>query len=295
MHAGCRGAGAPDPAVVERMSRRIWPRPGEPPLVMGILNVTPDSFADAGRFSRLDAAVAHAEAMVAAGADIIDIGGESTRPGASPVAESAEIDRVVPVIRELARRTPCLLSVDTSKPNVMRAAVDAGAGMINDVCALRRQGAVEMAAGLGVPICLMHMQGEPASMQEAPAYRDVVAEVKEFLAARVAACEAAGISRGSLLIDPGFGFGKDLSHNLQLLRSLREFTALGLPVLVGLSRKSMIGALTGKPVGERLHGSVALAVYAALQGASVVRVHDVGPTVEALRVIGAVMGARADE
>jgi len=277
------------------MSRRIWPRPGEPPLVMGILNVTPDSFADAGRFSRLDAAVAHAEAMVAAGADIIDIGGESTRPGASPVAESAEIDRVVPVIRELARRTPCLLSVDTSKPNVMRAAVDAGAGMINDVCALRRQGAVEMAAGLGVPICLMHMQGEPASMQEAPAYRDVVAEVKEFLAARVAACEAAGISRGSLLIDPGFGFGKDLSHNLRLLRSLREFAALGLPVLAGLSRKSMIGALTGKPVGERLHGSVALAVYAALQGASIVRAHDVGPTVEALRVIGAVMGAMADE
>lgn len=152
-----------------------------------------------------------------------------------------------------------------------------------------------MAAGLGVPICIMHMQGEPASMQAAPAYRDVVAEVKEFLVARVAACEAAGIPRGSLLIDPGFGFGKDLSHNLQLLRSLREFTALGLPVLVGLSRKSMIGALTGKPVGERLHGSVALAVYAALQGASVVRVHDVGPTVEALRVIGAVMGARADE
>ncbi|GIK34156.1 MAG: dihydropteroate synthase [Gammaproteobacteria bacterium] len=280
---------------MERVSRRTWPRAGEPPLVMGILNVTPDSFADAGRYSRLDAAVAHAEAMVAAGADIIDIGGESTRPGASLVAESAEIDRVVPVIRELARRTPCLLSVDTSKPNVMRAAVDAGAGMINDVCALRRQGAEEMAAGLGVPICIMHMQGEPASMQAAPAYRDVVAEVKEFLVARVAACEAAGIPRGSLLIDPGFGFGKDLSHNLQLLRSLREFTALGLPVLVGLSRKSMIGALTGKPVGERLHGSVALAVYAALQGASVVRVHDVGPTVEALRVIGAVMGARADE
>lgn len=280
---------------MERVSRRTWPRAGELPLVMGILNVTPDSFADAGRYSRLDAAVAHAEAMVAAGADIIDIGGESTRPGASLVAESAEIDRVVPVIRELARRTPCLLSVDTSKPNVMRAAVDAGAGMINDVCALRRQGAEEMAAGLGVPICIMHMQGEPASMQAAPAYRDVVAEVKEFLVARVAACEAAGIPRGSLLIDPGFGFGKDLSHNLQLLRSLREFTALGLPVLVGLSRKSMIGALTGKPVGERLHGSVALAVYAALQGASVVRVHDVGPTVEALRVIGAVMGARADE
>lgn len=295
MHVGCRGAGLPDPTAVERVSRRTWPRAGEPPLVMGILNVTPDSFADAGRYSRLDAAVAHAEAMVAAGADIIDIGGESTRPGASPVAESAEIDRVVPVIRELARRTPCLLSVDTSKPNVMRAAVDAGAGMINDVCALRRQGAEEMAAGLGVPICIMHMQGEPASMQAAPAYRDVVAEVKEFLVARVAACEAAGIPRGSLLIDPGFGFGKDLSHNLQLLRSLREFTALGLPVLVGLSRKSMIGALTGKPVGERLHGSVALAVYAALQGASVVRVHDVGPTVEALRVIGAVMGARADE
>lgn len=295
MHAERCGPGPSDRAAVGRVSRRVWPRPGEPPLVMGILNVTPDSFADAGRFSRLDAAIAHAEAMAAAGADIIDIGGESTRPGAAPVAESAEIDRVVPVIRELARRVPCLLSVDTSKPNVMRAAVDAGAGMINDVCALRRKGAEEVAAGLGVPVCLMHMQGDPASMQAAPAYQDVVAEVKEFLAARVAACEAAGMPRSSLLIDPGFGFGKDLTHNLQLLRSLWEFTALGLPVLAGLSRKSMIGALTGKPVGDRLHGSVALAVYAALQGASVIRVHDVGPTVDALRVTGAVMGAMADE
>ncbi len=276
------------------MSGRICLQAGGPPLVMGILNVTPDSFSDAGRFSRLDAALAHAEAMAAAGAAIIDIGGESTRPGAPPVTEVEEMRRVVPVIEALARRIPCLLSVDTSKPNVMRAAVDAGAGMINDVHALRRPDALATAAGLGVPVCLMHMQGEPASMQVAPAYLDVVAEVRGFLATRIAACEAAGMPRASLLIDPGFGFGKDLSHNLQLLRSLREFTGLGLPVLVGLSRKALIGALTGKPVGDRLHGSVALAAYAALQGVSVIRVHDVGPTVDALRVIGAVIGATVD-
>lgn len=257
---------------------------------MGVLNLTPDSFSDGGQHLHRDAAIAHAEAMVAAGADIIDIGGESTRPGASVVSEGEEIDRVLPVIEALSSRLPCLLSIDTSKPAVMRAAVAAGAGMINDVRALQGEGALEAAHGLGVPVCLMHMQGEPARMQWAPAYEDVVAEVTAFLLGRVAACEAAGMSRDLLLIDPGFGFGKGLGHNLELLRALPELMALGLPLLVGLSRKAMIGVLTGRPVGERLHGSVALAVYAALQGAAVIRVHDVGPTVEALRVIAAVQG-----
>jgi len=258
---------------------------------MGVLNITPDSFSDGGRYLRPDAAVAQAQAMAAAGADIIDIGGESTRPGAPAVDEAEEIARVVPVIEALATRVPSLLSIDTSKPAVMRAAVAAGAGMINDVRALRCAAAIETASGLGVPVCLMHMQGEPATMQAAPAYDDVVTEVTGFLLARVAACEAAGMPRNRLLIDPGFGFGKDLSHNLCLLRALPALAGLGLPLLVGLSRKAMIGALTGRPVGDRLHGSVALAVYAALQGAAVIRVHDVGPTVEALRVIRAVKGS----
>ncbi len=265
--------------------------PVDRPLVMGVLNVTPDSFSDAGRYSRLDQAVMHAEAMAAAGADILDIGGESTRPGASAVSEADEMARVIPVLEAVARRVPCLLSIDTSKPAVMRAAAAAGAGMINDVRALRRPEALEAAAGLDVPVCLMHMQGEPASMQLAPAYDDVVAEVTSFLLGRVAACEAAGVARSRLLIDPGFGFGKNLSHNLQLLRALPALAGHGLPVVVGLSRKAMIGALTGKPVDDRVHGSVALAVYAALEGASVIRVHDVGPTVEALRIIRAVKGS----
>lgn len=264
---------------------------GGQPLVMGVLNITPDSFSDGGRYLRPDAAVAQAQAMAAAGADIIDIGGESTRPGAPAVDEAEEIARVVPVIEALATRVPSLLSIDTSKPAVMRAAVAAGAGMINDVRALRCAAAIETASGLGVPVCLMHMQGEPATMQAAPAYDDVVTEVTGFLLARVAACEAAGMPRNRLLIDPGFGFGKDLSHNLCLLRALPALAGLGLPLLVGLSRKAMIGALTGRPVDDRLHGSVALAVYAALQGAAVIRVHDVGPTVEALRVIRAVKGS----
>lgn len=257
---------------------------------MGVLNLTPDSFSDGGRYLQRDAAIAHAEEMAAAGADIIDIGGESTRPGASAISEAEEIDRVVPVVEALASRVPCLLSVDTSRPAVMRAAVQAGAGMVNDVRALRLPGAVEAACGLGVPVCLMHMQGEPMRMQWAPSYGDVVAEVTAFLLDRVAACEAAGMSRELLLVDPGFGFGKGLGHNLELLRALPRLVALGLPLLVGLSRKAMIGALTGRPVGERLHGSVALAVYAALQGVAVIRVHDVGPTVEALRVVTAVQG-----
>lgn len=259
------------------------------PRVMGILNVTPDSFSDGGRFASRDAALRRAGAMVAEGADLVDVGGESTRPGARPVSVQEELDRVVPVIEALAGDLPVPVSVDTSKPEVMRAAVAAGAALINDVAALRRPGALAAAAELGVPVCLMHMQGEPGTMQESPTYRDVVGEVAAFLAGRVSACEAAGMARDRLLIDPGFGFGKTLAHNLALLRGLPRLGALGLPVLVGLSRKSMIGALLGDvPVEGRLHGSVAAAVLAAERGAAIVRVHDVGPTVQALRILAAV-------
>jgi dihydropteroate synthase len=261
------------------------------PRVMGILNVTPDSFSDGGLFASVDTALRRARAMAAEGADLIDVGGESTRPASVPVSLQEELDRVIPVIEALARELAVPLSVDTSKPEVMHAAVAAGAGLINDVAALRRPGALAAAASLGVPVCLMHMQGEPGTMQRDPTYDDVVSEVAAFLAARVAACEAAGIERGRLLVDPGFGFGKTLAHNLALLRGLPRLAALGLPVLAGLSRKSMIGALLGDvPVEERLHGSVAAAVLAVERGAAIVRVHDVGPTVQALRILAAVGG-----
>jgi len=259
--------------------------------VMGILNVTPDSFSDGGDFATREAALRHARQMVADGADLIDVGGESTRPGAPPVSVAEELDRVIPVIEALASELAVPVSVDTSKPEVMRAAVAAGAGLINDVAALRRPGALAAAAALRVPVCLMHMQGEPGTMQQDPAYGDVVAEVAAFLAGRLAACEAAGIPRERLLVDPGFGFGKTLAHNLALLRGLPRLASLGAPVLAGLSRKSMIGALLGGvPVGERLHGSVAAAVLAVERGAAIVRVHDVGPTVQALRIVAAVGG-----
>jgi len=259
--------------------------------VMGILNVTPDSFSDGGDFATREAALRHARQMVADGADLIDVGGESTRPGAPPVSVAEELDRVIPVIEALASELAVPVSVDTSKPEVMRAAVAAGAGLINDVAALRRPGALAAAAALRVPVCLMHMQGEPGTMQQDPAYGDVVAEVAAFLAGRLAACEAAGIPRERLLVDPGFGFGKTLAHNLALLRGLPRLALLGVPVLAGLSRKSMIGALLGGvPVGERLHGSVAAAVLAVERGAAIVRVHDVGPTVQALRIVAAVRG-----
>ena len=259
--------------------------------VMGILNVTPDSFSDGGDFATREAALRHARQMVADGADLIDVGGESTRPGAPPVSVAEELDRVIPVIEALASELAVPVSVDTSKPEVMRAAVAAGAGLINDVAALRRPGALAAAAALRVPVCLMHMQGEPGTMQQDPAYGDVVAEVAAFLAGRLAACEAAGIPRERLLVDPGFGFGKTLAHNLALLRGLPRLALLGVPVLAGLSRKSMIGALLGGvPVGERLHGSVAAAVLAVERGAAIVRVHDVGPTVQALRIVAAVGG-----
>ena len=259
--------------------------------VMGILNVTPDSFSDGGDFATREAALRHARRMVAEGADLIDVGGESTRPGAPPVSVAEELARVIPVIEALADELAVPVSVDTSKPEVMRAAVAAGAGLINDVSALRRPGALAAAAALRVPICLMHMQGEPGTMQQDPTYGDVVAEVAAFLAGRLAACEAAGIPRERLLVDPGFGFGKTLAHNLALLRGLPRLASLGVPVLAGLSRKSMIGALLGGvPVGERLHGSVAAAVLAVERGAAIVRVHDVGPTVQALRIVAAVGG-----
>ena len=260
----------------------------ERPVVMGILNVTPDSFSDGGRFDEPARALAAAAAMVEAGAGIVDIGGESTRPGAPAVDEAAEIDRVVPVVEMVSAQLDVAVSVDTSKPGVMRAAVAAGAAMINDVRALAEPAALDAAAGLGVPVCLMHMQGEPRTMQEDPRYADVVGEVLAFLEDRVAACEAAGIPRASIVLDPGFGFGKTVEHNVALLRNLRQFTVLGMPVLAGLSRKSTLGALTGRPVDERVAASVAAAAIAVVNGASIVRVHDVAASVDAVRVAGAV-------
>ena len=259
---------------------------------MGILNLTPDSFSDGGRFVARDAALCHAEAMVEEGAAIIDIGGESTRPGAQPVSVDEELARVVPVIETLAGEISTPISVDTSKPEVMHEAVAVGAGLVNDVLALRQEGAVETAAGLQVPICLMHMQGEPRTMQQNPQYRDVVSDVAAFLAERVTVCEAAGIGRERLLLDPGFGFGKTLEHNLSLLKHLKQLESLGLPLLVGISRKSMIGSLlNGAPVDERVVGSVAAAVLAVVRGAAIIRAHDVGQTVAALKVAAAVLSA----
>jgi dihydropteroate synthase len=259
---------------------------------MGILNLTPDSFSDGGRFLARDAALRHAERMVEEGAAIIDIGGESTRPGAQPVSEAQELARVVPVIEALAGEIAVPLSIDTSKPAVMREAVAAGAGLINDVLALRSPGAIEAAADVSVPVCLMHMWGEPRSMQKDPHYEDVVSDVTSFLADRVSACEAAGIARTRLILDPGFGFGKTLDHNLSLLKRLPCLASLGLPLLVGISRKSMIGSLLdGAPIDERVNGSLAAAVLAVTRGAAIIRAHDVGQTVEALKVTAAVLSA----
>ncbi len=261
---------------------------------MGVLNLTPDSFSDGGRFTRLDDAVEQALDMERAGAAIIDIGGESTRPGAGAVTVEEELDRVLPVIRELAARLTVPMSIDTSKAEVMAEAVAGGAAMINDVRALREPGALEAARSLDVPVCLMHMRGEPRTMQHEPHYDDVVADVKRFLAGRIDACEAAGISRGQLIVDPGFGFGKTLEHNLRLFAALGEFCDLGTPILVGLSRKSMIGAIIDKPVDDRLYAGVALAALAAWQGAGIIRTHDVGPTLDALRSCHAVRSQCAE-
>lgn len=258
------------------------------PQVMGILNLTPDSFSDGGHFFSVDAAVQRAHAMVAEGAALIDIGGESTRPGAASVSTQEEIDRTIPVIERLAVELVVPISIDTRKPEVMAAAVAAGAGCINDVGALRAHGAIQTAVRLGVPVCLMHMQGEPQSMQQDPVYVDVVGEVKAFLAERIAACVEAGIARSSILIDPGFGFGKTLQHNLTLLRRLDELSALGAPLLVGVSRKSMIGTLLGgAPPSERVFAGIALAMHALSKGATIIRTHDVRATVDVVKMYNA--------
>jgi|SRR5579864_770309 dihydropteroate synthase len=263
------------------------------PVVMGVLNVTPDSFSDGGRFRSPAAAVEQGVRMVAEGAAIIDVGGESTRPGAEPVSADEERRRILPVIERLRSLTSAVISVDTSKPELMRAAAGAGAGFINDVRALREAGALEAAAASGCALCLMHMRGEPRTMQEAPHYDDVLAQVRAFLAARVAACRDAGIEAARLTVDPGFGFGKNLEHNLTLLRHLPALVADGPPVLVGLSRKATVGKLTGREAGERVYGSVALAVIAALQGARIIRAHDVAATVDAVKVVSAVLTREA--
>ncbi len=257
--------------------------------VMGIVNITPDSFADGGQHFDLDAAVAHGLKLAGEGADILDVGGESTRPGADAVPLEEELRRAIPVIEALHARCDAVISIDTSKPDVMRAAIKAGAGMINDVYALRREGALDTAASLGVPVVLMHMQGEPGSMQDAPDYDDVFGEVHRFLAERIFAAEMAGIDKKRIVIDPGFGFGKTVQHNLQLLAQLQRFTELGVPVLAGLSRKRTIGELTGHDdPQQRVHGSVAAHLIAAQRGATLLRVHDVAATVDALKVWNAV-------
>jgi dihydropteroate synthase len=259
---------------------------------MGVLNRTRDSFSDGGRFLELPQAIEHALAMAEEGAALIDIGGESTRPGAEPVSLDEELERVLPLIEAVRARSPVLISVDTSRPEVIRAAVAAGAAMINDVRALQRPAALEAAAASGAALCLMHMQGEPSTMQLNPHYQDVVGEVRSMLEQRMKACEVAGIAAERICLDPGFGFGKLISHNLALLRGLDQLTNLGRPLLVGLSRKSMLQTLTGRAVGERLAGSLALATVAVLHGACIIRAHDVAATLDAVRVAAAVM-ARA--
>ncbi|MFH1818600.1 MAG: dihydropteroate synthase [Pseudomonadota bacterium] len=257
------------------------------PRIMGVVNVTPDSFSDGGQLHDTQAAITHALKLSEQGADILDVGGESTRPGAAAVPVNEEIRRVVPVIEVLAREG-CLVSVDTNKPEVMRAALAAGAGMVNDVAALRTPGAMEAVAASGAAVCLMHMQGDPQSMQQSPRYADVVDEVKQFLRARVQVCEAAGIARERLVVDPGFGFGKTLQHNLALLKHLGELAELDLPILAGLSRKSMLGTLTGRVVDEREFAGVAAHLMAVAHGARLVRVHNVVAMRDALAIWNAV-------
>jgi dihydropteroate synthase len=258
------------------------------PVVMGVLNVTPDSFSDGGRFTKRDHALLHARRMIDEGAAIIDIGGESTRPGAAPASLDEELARVIPVIEALRRESPIFISVDTSKPEVMRAACVAGADIINDIRALSEPGAMTVAASTRAGICLMHMKGEPRTMQDAPHYDDVVAEVSAFLAARIGACRASGIDVARLAADPGFGFGKRVADNLALLKQLGRLRELGVALAVGLSRKSMLATLTGRGVEQRTAGSVALAAIAVLNGARIVRAHDVAATVDAVRVAVAV-------
>ncbi|MBO1537736.1 dihydropteroate synthase [Pseudomonas sp. OA65] len=259
--------------------------------VMGILNVTPDSFSDGGRFSQLDAALRHAEAMVAAGATLIDVGGESTRPGARAVSPTEELERVAPIVERIHRELDVIISVDTSTPAVMRETARLGAGLINDVRSLRRDGALDAAAATGLPVCLMHMLGEPGTMQNDPHYEDVTREVSEFLVARLDQCAAVGIPAERIILDPGFGFAKTLAHNLSLFKHMEALHALGRPLLVGVSRKSMIGNALGRPVGERLYGGLALAALALGKGARILRVHDVAETMDVVRMIAAVDSA----
>lgn len=261
------------------------------PHVMGILNVTPDSFSDGGRFSRVDLALRHAADMVAAGATLIDVGGESTRPGARAVSPVEELERVAPVVEAISRELDVIISVDTSTPAVIRESARLGAGLINDVRSLQRDGALEAAAATSLPVCLMHMRGEPGTMQNNPVYADLVAEVRDFLAERMAACVEAGIGVERIVLDPGFGFAKTYEHNLSLFKHLGELHALGRPLLVGASRKSMIGRALGREIGERLHGSLALAALAVAKGAHILRVHDVAETVDVVRMIAAVRAA----
>jgi dihydropteroate synthase len=260
------------------------------PLIMGIVNVTPDSFSDGGRFQQTQQAVAHALQLAEQGADILDVGGESTRPGAVPVPEDEELRRVIPVLEALVKHN-LPVSIDTCKPRVMREAIQSGAAMINDVMALREPGALDAIANSEVAVCLMHMQNTPQTMQAEPSYQDVVAEVRDFLAQRIADCEQLGIDRSRIVIDPGFGFGKTLAHNLELLRRLDEIAALGVPVLAGMSRKSMLGALTGRPLEQREYAGIAAHLLAVQRGASILRVHDVAAMKDAIAVFQAVEGA----
>jgi dihydropteroate synthase len=259
--------------------------------VMGVLNVTPDSFSDGGQFNRLDAALLRARQMVTDGAVFIDVGGESTRPGAAGVTAQQELDRVCPVVEAISRELDVIVSVDTSTPEVMAQAVGLGAGLINDVRALQRDGALAAAASAGVPVCIMHIQGEPEIMQDRPEYQNVLREVSEFLTGRIRAAGQAGIPASHVILDPGFGFGKNLEHNLRLLASLEQLQVLGHPLLVGMSRKSMLGQITGREIDERLPASLAAATISALKGASIVRAHDVRETVDAIRVAMAVKEA----
>ncbi|MCX4027978.1 dihydropteroate synthase [Endozoicomonas sp. SM1973] len=261
------------------------------PHVMGVLNVTPDSFYDGGSYKYLDQALAQAEKMVKEGASIIDVGGESTRPGAKPVSVAEELDRVIPVVEKITQQLDVVVSVDTSTPVVITEAENKGAGLINDVRALQCDGALQAAANTSLPICLMHMQGEPGSMQENPYYSSVVDDVKQFLLTRIKACEAIGISRSRLILDPGFGFGKTVEHNFNLAKHLADLKKLELPILIGVSRKSMIGAILNKDVDDRLYGTLAVNLWCYLQGGSIFRVHDVAASVDCLKLVQAIQGA----
>ena len=262
------------------------------PHIMGILNVTPDSFSDGGKHNKLDAALLHVQEMITAGATLIDIGGESTRPGAADVSTEEELNRVVPVVEAIAKRFDVWISVDTSKPEVMTASAQAGAHLINDIRALQEPGALEAAAATGLPVCLMHMQGMPRTMQHKPHYDDLMQDIGDFLQQQIDRCVSANIPKSKLLLDPGFGFGKNLAHNYALLARLSELHRFELPLLVGMSRKSMIGQILNVPPAQRVHGSIACAVIAAMQGAQIIRVHDVKETADAMRIVEATLSAK---